>query len=76
MGGYGGISTMNQDQRLGKFHPHKSVSRHEDRSDDTHHCKCLHCGATWTLTHTQYFNRDMGDMPDECRKDLFRAPDA
>jgi hypothetical protein len=74
-GGYGGISTMNQDQRQGPFHPHKSISKYYKSLDDIWWIKCLHCGLDVQRTGRQYHDREL-DLPDECRKDLFRASDA
>ena len=46
-GGYGGISTMNQDQRKGRYHPHYNVTRHENFSTNETQVVCLSCGMRW-----------------------------
>ena len=45
MGGYGGITTMNQDQRQGKFYPHKNIFvlvQHPYKL-----VKCFDCSKQW-----------------------------
>jgi len=75
-GGYGGSSTMNQDQRGGKWHPHNGTSQYRDRMTNKVLLKCVVCKAEWTLTDEQYFKRETGDMPSVCTKNLSRTPDA
>lgn len=43
-GGYGAIWTLNQDQRQGIYHPHKTVSKRQDRIRQIVTVKCLDCG--------------------------------
>jgi hypothetical protein len=74
-GGYGGISTMNQDQRQGPFHPHKSISRHYESLKDIWWIKCLHCGLNVERTGTQYYAREL-NLPSECNKDQYKEENA
>ena len=46
-GGYGGISTMNTDQRTGRYSPHLAVSKITDYLTDTVNVTCLTCGEKW-----------------------------
>jgi len=46
-GGYGGISTMNQDQRAGKYDPHRVVSVLKNFLFDQIHIRCHICGQEW-----------------------------
>ena len=58
---YGKISTMEQDQREGRYKPHKNVSRFI-RSDQVVQVKCFDCGGYWE-------HRLRGDIavPKECK---------
>ncbi len=47
VGGYGGISTMNQDQRQPRYMPHNNVVLYTRMSDNTTEVKCLACGEKW-----------------------------
>lgn len=46
-GGYGGISTMNQDQRQPRYMPHNNVVLYTRMSDNMTEVKCIACGARW-----------------------------
>jgi len=67
VGGYGGISTMNQDQRKGHFGPH-TVARYLDMLADVYHIKCISCRLEWTMTKKAWFDRDFSSMPPECKR--------
>lgn len=67
---------MNQDARKGKNFPHKAVSSYKDYTDNLIMSKCLDCGAEWIMTFAQDYDRQQGDRPIECRKDLLRDTDA
>lgn len=47
-GGYGGITTMNQDQRQGKYAPHKAIVRIKNLMTGIVGVRCFHCGGRWT----------------------------
>jgi hypothetical protein len=61
-GGYGGISTMNQDQRQGYWAPHV-VSKYLDRMRDMYTIKCLKCRQEWEITLTQWHVRFDAPLP-------------
>jgi len=44
---YGTISTQEQDQRQGKYRPHRLTTKYEDFDEDVTHVKCLKCGQEW-----------------------------
>ena len=44
-GGYGGITTLNTDQRQGKYFPHKDIFITRQHPDV--YIKCFTCKATW-----------------------------
>ena len=46
-GGYGGITTLNQEGRKGRYEPHLTISRTLDRVLDRYMVKCLRCGEEW-----------------------------
>lgn len=46
-GGYGGISTMNQDQRQGRYWPHPATSARVDYLTDEVIVHCLKCDVEW-----------------------------
>lgn len=52
VGGYGGPSTMNQDDRGPRYGPHLLISRHGSYELDIYYVKCLKCGKKWT--HPRY----------------------
>ena len=62
LGGYGGISTMNQDQRQGHMGPH-TVSKYLDRMADVYHMKCVKCKQEWQITVTQWHARTVEPLP-------------
>lgn len=47
IGGYGGISTLNTDQRGPRYGPHILISREVDMFRDIVHVTCLTCGEVW-----------------------------
>jgi len=59
-GGYGGITTLNQDQRQSRYHPHKTFVRYKDYAHDMYVVKCLDCGETWSHGWTERW------APEEC----------
>jgi len=62
-GGYGGISTLNQEQRGGRYEPHLTISRTLDRELDRYVVKCLKCGKVWFHSLNERW------APKECRRD-------
>lgn len=57
-GGYGGITSLNQDQRQGKYFPHKNVYvyiKHPNKF-----IKCFICKQEWS---------DNSTIPAKCKKD-------
>ena len=44
---YGKISTQEQDQREGRYKPHRNVSRFIRPGDQMVQVKCFDCGAAW-----------------------------
>jgi len=63
-GGYGGITTMNTEQRTGRYSPHLAVSKITDYLTDTVHVTCLTCGEKWEHP------RSVPSAPDVCTKPL------
>ena len=63
-GGYGGITTMNTEQRSGRYSPHLAVSKITDYLTDTVHVTCLACGEKWEHP------RSVPSAPDVCTKPL------
>ena len=53
-GGYGGISTMNQEHRQGRYRPHKNITRHilQDPEDQTQ-VFCFDCEQRWYHPRTE-----------------------
>jgi len=47
-GGYGGPSTMNQDQRQPRYMPHINVTLYTRFSDNTTEVSCRDCKQMWT----------------------------
>ena len=47
IGGYGGITTMNQDQRQGRYAPHSATLVLRDKMMQLVHVKCYLCDAIW-----------------------------
>lgn len=56
-GGYGGITTMNTDQREGRYGEHLTISRFV-RADGLIEAKCLDCGEEWL--HDKHEKPDVG----------------
>lgn len=46
-GGYGGISTMNQDQRGPRYAPHRNVTLYQNYTDDRTEVSCRDCAQWW-----------------------------
>lgn len=63
MSGYATISTMNQDQRQGRYHPHRNISRHRQTLDGLVQVFCFDCGQRW------YHDEGEVEVPDECHRD-------
>jgi len=61
-GGYGGITSMNQDQRTGRYAPHGAISKITDYLTDTVRITCLSCGESWEHP------RSAPNAPPECAK--------
>jgi len=63
-GGYGGITSLNTDQKESPYHPHQVLSKVRDYKENKVFVKCLTCGQTWS--------HPIGDMwgyqPEECLK--------
>jgi len=68
-GGYGGISTMNQDQRQPRYMPHVSVSMYTRLSDNTTEVSCYGCGQKWSHPRGARAN-----TPSECSKNPMMRP--
>lgn len=56
-GGYGGISTLNQEHRQGRFYPHTNIII--IRQHPTSRVKCFTCQCSWT---------EGNDYPAKCLK--------
>lgn len=63
IGGYGGITTMNQDQRQGRYAPHPATFRRQDPLTQLVHVNCYRCGAAWT-----HPKGDVKNVPKTCTK--------
>jgi len=63
IGGYGGVTTMNQDQRLGRYYPHLALSLFQDYKNNVTTVTCYKCDARW-----QHPVGDVQNVPAECRK--------
>ena len=62
-GGYGGISTMNQDQRGPRYAPHRNISLFQNYTNDRTEVSCRDCGQQW------YHPRgDRKDTPLSCSR--------
>lgn len=61
-GGYGGITTLNQDSRQGKYYPHTNIFVYKQHPVST--IKCLTCYATWESNE---------DYPKICKKDDWKS---
>ena len=61
-GGYGGISTMNQDDRQGPYYPHHNISKHTDHATDEVQVFCFSCGQRW------WHKRGEIEKPERCAK--------
>jgi len=48
IGGFGGITTMNQDQRIGRYAPHGAVYKHTDHMTGITTVQCYLCHQEWT----------------------------
>ena len=59
-GGYGGISTMNTDQREGRYKPHNNVTLYTRYSDNVVEVSCRDCGQKWE--HTRGYRSDTPAM--------------
>ena len=59
---YGRISTQEQDQREGRYKPHKNVSRFIRPGEQVVQVKCFDCGAYW-----EHELRGDIEVPKECR---------
>ena len=60
-GGYGGISTMNQDDRGPRYGKHNPLSMFLE-AGEMWHVKCLRCGESW-----QHL-KGRRKFPKECKK--------
>ena len=61
-GGYGGITTMNSDQRESPYYPHQVLSKVRDYKENKVFVKCLTCGQTWSHPIGDYW----GYQPETC----------
>lgn len=66
---YGTISTMEQEQRQGRYRPHRNVSRFQ-RADRVTMVKCFDCGEAW-----EHPTGDPGGTPSRCKR-AGAGPDA
>jgi hypothetical protein len=69
VGGYGGISTMNQDQRGGKYGPHRTVSRYLSHTLNVWWVNCLACGQKWDHSKDERTYPEHCSPPGEARRD-------
>ena len=62
-GGYGGITTMNTDQRQSPYHPHRSLLKYRNYMLGKMVVKCLDCHQEWEHP----LGDPWGSAPVECR---------
>ena len=60
-GTYHTISTMDQDGRQGRYHPHLNISRFERPSEGVVQVKCFSCGAYW-----EHPMGEVANVPERC----------
>jgi len=65
-GGYGGISTMNQDQRGPRYGPHRTLVKWFSAETGLYQVKCLDCEQEWE------HDRIERNFPCKCRKSTNR----
>ena len=63
IGGYGGITTMNQDQRQGRYAPHLTTLRLYKPWSGLMWVQCLDCHAVW-----RHPKGDVKNVPKTCEK--------
>jgi len=63
IGGYGGVTTMNQDQRLGRYYPHLALSLFPDYKTGITTVYCYKCEMRW-----HHPVGDVQNVPAECRR--------